>query len=488
MDILNATVPVMSPPASNPHTLDSTIGALLIGTFIGLMLYGFSIHQMLRYICVFYADAWHTRVLVFAVIVLDTAHSVWCMHTNYDYLIKGDALNVTLSKNFWSAKPLGVISGTIVLLCQRHVTISLCVLSLGNQGCSYYAHKVHKLRERFSTQVVVAVALLTVGQFGMTLAATVILFLWPDNQAAFTVKLLNCTHSGMAAAANFLLAASLIYSFHRLRYRGGDHLISWKTDTILRILTAYTINTGVLVGISTMLAFAAALAWPNPHIYIAIDFIATKIYSNTLLATINSRDDMPRTSPIWDSNDTLPRSASTKPGIISSFVMNQTPGSPTVFDNTHRPPSWMILKPDAFGGEPLDPISARRLQSPPPAACSAETVASWKEENARRQIRRFSSKLGRMFRDGEQDEHGGFEMQPRGSSPTKAINIQVECDVVVHRSDTDDTLRSCSRAAQRYGGGSGYGYGRSDSVAWSNSKNSFDTQHGRQDDDVGIVL
>ncbi|KAI0808225.1 hypothetical protein C8Q74DRAFT_121884 [Fomes fomentarius] len=256
-------------PTTTRGMVDSTLGALLIGTLIGLMLYGFSVHQAYR--CQRLRADWRSRTLVSAIIVLETAHSVSYMHLSYFYLVtsKSSALRSDVQRSVWSANILGIFSGLIFSLCQ-----------------SFLAWRVHKLWPRHGLRVVVAAALLTLGQFAMTIAATVLLFMRTPDQHTSTIQALNGTHSGMVVAANIILTVSLIYRLRRSRTG------FCRTDSIIDIIIVYTVNTGFLIGISTLAAFIFALAWPKSQVGAAVDMVATKIYAITLLAEMNSRENV----------------------------------------------------------------------------------------------------------------------------------------------------------------------------------------------------
>ncbi|KAI0740146.1 hypothetical protein C8Q76DRAFT_706933 [Earliella scabrosa] len=293
-------------PLNSSTALDSTVGALLVGTFIGVMLYGFLVHQSFQYMCKS-RDGWRLRSLVTAIVALETAHSVLCMHFSYHYLVV-DRLSGAVHGRIWSANIQGILAGAIICLCQ-----------------SFLARCVYLIWMKFGPQVVFTAGVLTLGQFGMVTAATVLLWMRPDNQYAVTIRLLNSAHSGLAVLANIILAASLIYCL--LQNRSGFT----RTNSIIRVLIAYTVNSGLLIGLSTSLAFIFALACPNSQVYAAIDIVATKIYAITLLAHLNSRRDLHRIDASGSSTGDHPG------GCLSSLVMRNTVVSPATWVDYRSP-------------------------------------------------------------------------------------------------------------------------------------------------------
>ncbi|KAI0628325.1 hypothetical protein C8Q77DRAFT_1149679 [Trametes polyzona] len=88
---------------------------------------------------------------------------------------------------------------------------------------------------------------------------------------------------GLAGITDFILAGSLIFVLHLSRT--GTR----RADSLLDTLIIYTINTGVLTSICSMLAFVFALILPGNLIYAGISIVGTKLYANSVLAVLNSR-------------------------------------------------------------------------------------------------------------------------------------------------------------------------------------------------------
>ncbi|KAI0916252.1 hypothetical protein AcV5_003245 [Taiwanofungus camphoratus] len=85
-------------------------------------------------------------------------------------------------------------------------------------------------------------------------------------------------------SADMLIAISLCTSL--MRRRTGFT----KTDSLLRTLMVYTINTGALTGICTILCliFYATMP-PNNFTYVAFYFVLPPLLVNAFLATLNAR-------------------------------------------------------------------------------------------------------------------------------------------------------------------------------------------------------
>ncbi|KAI1785101.1 hypothetical protein LXA43DRAFT_1100664 [Ganoderma leucocontextum] len=62
-----------------------------------------------------------------------------------------------------------------------------------------------------------------------------------------------------------------------------------RTDTILDLLISFAINTGLLTSMINLTAMISAILLPDALIYYAIYIVSSKLYSNSVLAVLNSR-------------------------------------------------------------------------------------------------------------------------------------------------------------------------------------------------------
>ncbi|KAF8968561.1 hypothetical protein BDZ97DRAFT_1799051 [Flammula alnicola] len=62
-----------------------------------------------------------------------------------------------------------------------------------------------------------------------------------------------------------------------------------RTDSILTILMAFSINTGLLTSICALACLITYAIWPQRFIFMGIYFALSKLYVNSLLASLNAR-------------------------------------------------------------------------------------------------------------------------------------------------------------------------------------------------------
>ncbi|KAJ8487660.1 hypothetical protein ONZ51_g4043 [Trametes cubensis] len=90
---------------------------------------------------------------------------------------------------------------------------------------------------------------------------------------------------GFSGASDIILAGLFIFTLLRIRRESKFH----STRTVLNTLIIYTINTGLLTSIVSFLAFLFAIVLPGNLIYACVSIVGSKLYSNSVLALLNSR-------------------------------------------------------------------------------------------------------------------------------------------------------------------------------------------------------
>lgn len=98
------------------------------------------------------------------------------------------------------------------------------------------------------------------------------------------LKGLSITVNILAAVADILIAASLCYFLHRSR-TGFK-----KSDTMISRLILFTVSTGMLTSICAVASLISILIWGQTLIYVAFYFSLGRLYSNSVLATLNARN------------------------------------------------------------------------------------------------------------------------------------------------------------------------------------------------------
>ncbi|KAI0353713.1 hypothetical protein OH77DRAFT_582320 [Trametes cingulata] len=264
----NATTASPDPFALLPKvpSLKNTYGAILIGTFVSLMLYGVTLHQVYRYLRTYSSDSYLTKCYVGLLLLLDTLHSILCMHMCYWYLVSNYFSPLRLYTGIWSINLLSVLVGCTIVACQ-----------------CFYVRRVYLINRKY--KYIVA---LSCGMFLVVLAcatgATVEASILPNYSEFEKVTWLISAGFGGAVVIDVMLTTVLIVTLHRRRtgFR--------RTDSIIDVLILYAMCTGLLTDILSALTFIFALVVPNEMIYVGLDTVAAKVYVNSVLAALNLRE------------------------------------------------------------------------------------------------------------------------------------------------------------------------------------------------------
>ncbi|KAI0695205.1 hypothetical protein C8T65DRAFT_744100 [Cerioporus squamosus] len=243
-------------------------------SFAGIISYGILVHQAYKYVRVYSDDKREIihKAFVFTIIVTDTFHIVAMIHTCYTYLVSNYFQPLELLQGIWSIKIQPMMAGITVLICQ-----------------SFFARRVFLLSNKYRILVALSV-MLTLITFGFAVAGTVVAFkyhLFSEYEHFYWLDSAAC---GAAIVSDLLTAGVLIVNLSRRRTQIK------KTNALLNTLIVYTINTGLLTGIVNSLALVFALVRPNTMIWIAIEFVADGLYTNSVLAVLNSRKSIRETA------------------------------------------------------------------------------------------------------------------------------------------------------------------------------------------------
>ncbi|KAI1792178.1 hypothetical protein LXA43DRAFT_364882 [Ganoderma leucocontextum] len=256
--------------------IDDTYGALLLGTFFSLVLYGLILHQAYRYIRLHPRDYTYIQVLVALSLILETLHTVCTMHVSYHALVTNYFDPSALQERVWSLN-LFFLAGEL-----SQIT-----------AYSFFVRRLYFIVGGYKYVIIPAVLFLA-ADVGFSLAMTIQLFRFTDPATFLTVTLRHqqsyLIHGKFAAAtaAHVVLTGSLIYALHRI------HRARKERKTIVDLFMLYVINTGLLVSIFDVIAWILAFAIPGTVWWVGFRLVTVKLYMVTFLAVLNSRQLLTR--------------------------------------------------------------------------------------------------------------------------------------------------------------------------------------------------
>jgi len=237
------------------------LGLTALGLVFSSILYGITLTQTVHYFKHFTHDSRFIKSLVLAILILNTASITLIVHACWYYLVtNGDPENSVWSLN---------------------VELSLSMLISGIAE-SYLSFRVWQLSSRkYILSTILLFLALT--HFG-TGEASAIQFLKLKHFANFgSVKVLSILRLSSAALCDTSITIALCYFLHQKR-TGFQ-----QTDAIIDHLIIFAINSGLITSVASIACLITYLVIPRTWLYLALCFLISRLYANTFLSSLNSR-------------------------------------------------------------------------------------------------------------------------------------------------------------------------------------------------------
>ncbi|KAF8233944.1 hypothetical protein L208DRAFT_867205 [Tricholoma matsutake] len=246
--------------------LNDTLGAQFLGNLAAAVLYGITCVQTYIYFKNNYKDTLAFKFLILFLWLLDSSHMALISHGSYHYLVM----------NFGNIS--AALSPTWTMLIQIYVTVIIDVIIR-----AIFGRRVWLMSRRN-----IPLACCIAGTSGLTLVAGFTFaskaFILGTFKKFPQISYLLYAALGGGVAADILIAASLCIALSRRRT--GIK----KTESVINVMMMYTINTSLLTTICSAACFITYAMWPNALTFLGIYYSLGKLYFNSLLATLNSRD------------------------------------------------------------------------------------------------------------------------------------------------------------------------------------------------------
>ncbi|KDQ61297.1 hypothetical protein JAAARDRAFT_578478 [Jaapia argillacea MUCL 33604] len=228
--------------------IEDAQGTLLIGFFIVSILYGITIVQVYSYYLAYREDERSLKLMVGLVFILESAHTAFCIHSIYSYLIP----------HFGDFKYLE----TIPTSCVPAYLMTVLIAGLVH---SYYIKRVCIMSNRNITLMAIMFVFGFL-RYGAATANAVLMFRagrFPD------AKCITCKHTIVLGISSSVIldsvcSGALIYYL----WRAKSGLASSRTGDVVRRLMARNL------------------------LFIVLINIQGKLYANSFLASLNARKDM----------------------------------------------------------------------------------------------------------------------------------------------------------------------------------------------------
>jgi hypothetical protein len=247
-------------------TIDNTYGLLYIAVVVSSALYGAGILQFWMYIRKYHArDPVIVKSVVIAVLVCDTAQQALLSHAVYEYLVTSIGAPTILP--------------SVVNTLMIELFFSCAIATLVQQ---FYCWRIYKIGK--SAVLAIAVSLVSWVSCVTLLiysAKAVRLHLLSE---VITLKTLSICANTLSAVTDITISIVLV-----LLLNGSKTGFKRTTDLVNRLMV-FTFNTGLPTSICALFATICIAAFDETFLYIFFFLLLGRLYTNSILVTLNSRE------------------------------------------------------------------------------------------------------------------------------------------------------------------------------------------------------
>ncbi|KAK1219356.1 hypothetical protein PQX77_017931 [Marasmius sp. AFHP31] len=234
-----------------------------------------------------FSDPLGLKVLVAVVVGLDFIHQVCTSHWLYMTFVTNFGLVDKLTILPPSYLGMAFPTGFVTFLVQKYVVDVLDAHPDSNKSPSFYVWRIWKLSNK-NWLVAGFIFICTCGQEALQIYSLSVVAQNPDS-SLFTGTLTSIVIAvnGMGAGIDVIIAIAMVHPHSYL----PDPVRVSRTNRVLRQIAIYSVTTGAATGLCAILVFVAALTLPGNWV-LTFYLMLTRMYSNSLLATLNVRDSM----------------------------------------------------------------------------------------------------------------------------------------------------------------------------------------------------
>ncbi|KZP19019.1 hypothetical protein FIBSPDRAFT_828596 [Athelia psychrophila] len=252
----------MSSPIAHPF------GFILIGIFISLILFGIVVSQTFAYYQNCDNDPRGLKWFVAVLFAWDLISSILAIAWMYELLIDNWGKIEAFTHGDWLLAGDPIIIGIVAWMAQ-----------------SFFAWRIYVITSSRWLTAFIATCAVTTGLAGI---GTGIASLWVREYALF-VNFNQIIVIFLVSAAVGDLGITVVVSYHLRRRRGSFE----ATDKILNSIIRLTVQNGFITALIAIVDLSVYFASPLPY-HMGISFIMPKLYSNTVLSSLNARQHMRR--------------------------------------------------------------------------------------------------------------------------------------------------------------------------------------------------
>ncbi|KAF5314418.1 hypothetical protein D9619_011998 [Psilocybe cf. subviscida] len=242
------------------------LGAMEIGTFVGLILYGVTVAQAYHYFTKHGSDPVHTKLMVFVLMFLETFHTFVAAYAVY-----------LATVTHWSSERANSYPIAITVLLEGIITTMVQ---------SFFIFRIHRLSGR--TLAPAFFLLLTVARFGGLMATSVLSFLdvpkTPNGLVPHDDRALITADLVIGAVTDLLIAITLSYDLRQMFTK----FTTARTAEALNRLIRLSLQTGIITSFVSFAILGTFTTMPN-LVWLGLYIVSAKLYSVSMLIALNVR-------------------------------------------------------------------------------------------------------------------------------------------------------------------------------------------------------
>ncbi|KAI5892147.1 uncharacterized protein SCHCODRAFT_02625423 [Schizophyllum commune H4-8] len=252
--------------AANPVELP--LGMLLIGLIISSALYGLVFLQGYIYFRSYPGDATWLKVTVVTILLMDTVATALSGRGVYNYLVT----------NYGHPEAIGAIDPALEV--ESLLTVFVTFITQ-----VFYGHSISKLagQRRYVAWIIYFIGFVSLA-FGVAACVNNFVSVHFAGLSMTNAKIISGFALGGNAVCDFAITLALCLLFT------GSKTGFKPTDSILDRLLVFTINRGAIALVVQIFNFALYMWNPANLVWAPFHFCLSKIYSISLIATLNQRD------------------------------------------------------------------------------------------------------------------------------------------------------------------------------------------------------
>ncbi|KAJ7453945.1 hypothetical protein B0H11DRAFT_2325452 [Mycena galericulata] len=282
-----------------------TLGAALAGCMVAVGLSAVLGFQTFLYFQIFPSDAQQYKLLVAWLWLSDAVHTCLMCTAIWQYLILNFAHPDIVETIFPLVPSLSAcISALMTDVVIRAIAMIVSLTALITLSVNtFYGWRIHKL-SKHNWWLTGPIAFLSIVRVGLALTTTTEMFIektFPAFGAKF--KILFTSGLAISAVTDIIVSAARYYYLRNVR-----QVLTFITIAVFSLImmsptqgysmnheavdavVIFTINDGCLTCGVVLASIACWLSMPHNFVYLAIYFSIAKLYSNSVLATLNLRN------------------------------------------------------------------------------------------------------------------------------------------------------------------------------------------------------